>query len=252
MHARLVDQYAHHYHLIVSIFKGVSLFAGATALHSIFSNGATLNVKLNALAFWLASFTTIVITYDSIMVTTIISFVRPNAVDVVGPFLLGLGEFVQFTVLTFSNGADGSSASAAGQLSQIAWWPLVFALSTAAGWTIIRNYRRQFSESLEHAPPQLAEGYRWIRETARKDRLGAGLAAVLSLVPFAVLRWGWEDLREWQGLLGLVVFAGNIGTLRSYDIARHKLAEGFRPQRAPEPSASGQASPPLPTPDPPA
>jgi len=248
--ARLVDQYAHHYHLIVSIFKGVSLFAGATALHSIFIHGATLNVKLNALAFWLGSFTTIVITYDSIMVTTIISVVRPNAVDVVGPFLLGLGEFLQFTVLTVSDGGDGSRASAAGQLSQLSWWPLVFAFSTAAGWAIIRNYQRQLSWSLEHAPPQLAEGYRWIRETARRDLFGAGLAAVLMLVPFAALR-GWEDLREWQGVIGMVVFAGNIGTLRNYDIARRKLAEGFRLQPAGEPIAVDQVSPPLPAPDPP-
>ncbi len=119
LHARLIDQYAHHYHLIVSIFKGVSLFAAAAAVYSIFSDGATLGVKLNAIGFWLGSFATILVTYDAIMVSTIVTVARPNVVDVIGPFALGLGEFLQFTVLTFS-GSGAGDASATGQFSQIA------------------------------------------------------------------------------------------------------------------------------------
>lgn len=247
--ARLVDQYAHHYHLIVSIFKGVSLFAAAAAIHSIFSDGATLNVKLNALALWLGSFSTILVTYDAIMVTTIISVERPNVLDVVGPFLLGLGEFVQFTVLTLEGG-DSASATAAGQLSQIAWWPLVFACSTAAGWANAFNYSRHLSGMVAHAPPQLVETYRRFHQNSRRDLFWTAVPPVFLLVAFAVLRWVSEDLRMWQGVLGVIVLCGNSGALLNYEMARRTLWDALRPHPAGEAGAEAQASAALPVVDP--
>lgn len=229
LRSRLVDQYAHHYHLIVSIFKGVSLFAGATAVHSIFSNGATLNVKLNAAALWAGSFVTMLVTYDAIMVTTMIIVRRPNLIDVVGPFLLGLCEFLQFAVLTLPG---DSRTAATEQLSQIAWWPLLFALSTAVGCVNTVNYERRLPGLMGDAAPRLAEAYRRFHQNARRDVVATAVPTVVVLSVFLVLRWGPEDLREWQGVVGLIAAVGSSGALRNYELARRALWDAFPPSAA--------------------
>jgi hypothetical protein len=249
LHARLIDQYAHHYSLIISIFKGVSLFAGATAVHSIFSNGATLTVKLNALALWLGSFTTLLVTYDAIMVATMVTVARPNIADVILPFLLGLAEFVEFTVLTLQAGPDASGARVQMQLSQIAWWPLVFAFATATGLVNIVNHRRQLRTSVARAAPGLREAYRWYQRNVRSDQLMTSAITALMLVAFVVLRWGAPDLRKWQGVLGLMMCAGAAASLRNAELGRRKFTEAFAALPGEVPPAAA-AEPPLPVSEP--
>lgn len=249
LHARLVDQYADHYQQIIAIFKGVSLFAAAAALHSIFSEGATLGVKLNALGFWLGSFATMLVTYDSIMVTTIVTVARPNVLDVLAPFVLGLGEFLQFTVLTLSAGPAGLELLVEEQLSQIAWWPLVAALTGLAGCGLMANYERHLVVSMQHSPPQLDPGYRQLAKNLRSDKIVTLIFASLLLAALAVLRWGWPGLRRWEGIVGFLAFAGSTGSLWNYEVARRKFTDAFAapPVEAPAPAAEAT----VPAPDPP-
>lgn len=55
---RLTDQYAHHYHLLVSILKGVVLYAAATSILAIYAADTSTTVKTVATLYWVAGMCT--------------------------------------------------------------------------------------------------------------------------------------------------------------------------------------------------
>ena len=205
---------------------------------------------MNALGFWVGSFATLLVTYDAIMVAAIVTVARPNIADVIFPFVLGLVEFLQFTVLTLPAGSDGPGPLASAQLSQIAWWPFVFAFATAAGFVNIVNQRQQLQANIAKASPELVGVCRWYERNLRTDKVVTGAATTLMLIAFVVLRWGWPDLRKWGGALGLMMGAGAAGSLRNTELGRRKFTEAFAPVQRGDPPPAGEA--PLPRSDPPA
>jgi hypothetical protein len=98
----LVDEYRNHFHITVSIFKGITLGAAAYALLAILAANGTLDarVQFTALSFWCASFIGMMLTYDTLMLNSLITIAATNIVDLVIPFLYGITEFSLFPLLT--------------------------------------------------------------------------------------------------------------------------------------------------------
>lgn len=112
-----MDQYRNQFHITVSIFKGITLGAGAYALLAILAANGTLDarVQLTAIAFWTASFIATIVTYDGMMLQSIVTIAAPNVTDIMIPFFLGVSEFLLFPILApvLSNGNPSRSTPAA-------------------------------------------------------------------------------------------------------------------------------------------
>lgn len=225
-HDRLTDQYAHHYHLIVSIFKGVSLYSAAVSFLAIFASHEPDSVKFAAAALWVASLAAIMATYDGIMVTSIIASSPPNAVDLVAPFVMGLSEYVQFAVLIpLAPGPGGTEPSVAAQLEHITWWPLVFAVLAFTGSIDIANARAQMAKGLSRAPTDLQPLLEWYATSLRQSQISTMASSAAGLAAFLVLHFGPDGPRHWQAALAIAVFVGMVNGIVISERARRRIVE---------------------------
>jgi hypothetical protein len=223
-HDRLTDQYAHHYHLIVSIFKGVALGSAAVSFLAIVGSAEAAQAKVTALALWIASLAAIIATYDGIMITSILSNAPPNTVDLVAPFVMGLAEFMQFAVLTplAADSVRGEPIAAA-QLQHLTWWPLVFAVLTLTATVDIANAKSQMRRTVDRAPPELEPLIRWYMGSLRQSELSTGGCSAAMVVAFVALHFGPDRLGRWQAVVAGVTFVGMVNGILASERARHRI-----------------------------
>lgn len=233
LEARLADQYAHHYHLIVSILKGVVLYAAATSILSIHGSSTSGLVKTVATMYWVAGLAAMVTNYDGIMVGSLIITRPPNMVDVVMPFLLGVAEFAHFAVLMpLADNAVTGRVSQSAQLKHLVWWPMLFGLFTLIASIEITTSRRTLREDPAgmSMSPLLAELVRWYRASLVGGQRFTACVSVLLMAAFFVLRAGSETLREWQGVLAVIVLAGTCAGLIGTEQARRRIVATLSPR----------------------
>jgi hypothetical protein len=235
-HDRLSNQYAHHYHLIVSIFKGVALTSGAVALLGIVSSQEDAGVKLTALGLWVASLAAIITTYDGIMVASIVVTAPPNAVDLVAPFVMGLAEFTQFAVLVpIAAGASGPPPTSAAQYAHIAWWPLVFAVLCVTAFVDIGNSRNQIARNLGSAPADVQPLLAWYMANLRQSQVMTAVSGSGMLAAFAALRLGPPALSKGQLLVAAFVLFGMVKGIVGEERARHRIVTSVADRLDPVP-----------------
>jgi hypothetical protein len=230
---RLAGQFAHHYHLIVSIFKGIALYSASVALLAIPTAPVSGVVKATALLFWIAGFAGMIASYDGIMVGTIIHSGAPNATDLVAPFVMGVAEFIEFAVLVpLVATATTPLPSTAAQLEHLTWWPLVFGLYSLTAAVNIWNSDRSLDRELAEMAPDDRPVVTWYRRNLRKDKIGVPLAGTVLCAAWAALRFGLPGLgheglsaiREWQGLLGVAVLLAMVNAVANQERARRYFA----------------------------
>jgi hypothetical protein len=223
-HDRLTDQYAHHYHLIVSIFKGVALGSAAVSFLAIVGSAEPAQAKVTALALWVTSLAAIIATYDGIMITSILSNAPPNTVDLVAPFVMGLAEFMQFAVLTpLAADPVRGEPSAAAQLDHLTWWPLVFAVLTLTAAVDIANAKAQMRRTLHLAPRELQPLIHWYVGSLRQSQISIGICSAAMVVAFVALHFGPDRLGRWQAVVAGVTFVGMVNGILSSERARHRI-----------------------------
>lgn len=221
---RLTDQYAHHYHLIVSIFKGVALGSAAISFLAIVGSQEATLVKVTALALWLTSLAAMMATYDGIMVSSIMVTTPPNTIDLVAPFLMGLTEFMLFAVLMpLPADSGGVQPSAAAQLEHLTWWPLVFASLTLVATTDIANTKAQLTASAPQAPKQVQPLVYWYIGSLRHSWILTAICTVAVLVAFLGLRLGPDALHRWQGVMAVIVLFGMVNGILDSERARQRI-----------------------------
>lgn len=239
-HDRLSDQYAHHYHLIVSIFKGVSLYSAAVSFLAISASQEPGVAKVAAMALWVASLAAIMATYDGIMVTSIVASAPPNAVDLVAPFVMGLAEYVQFAVLIpLGPGPGGAEPSVAAQLEHITWWPLVFAVLALTGAIDIANARAQMAKGLSRAPAHLQPLLEWYAASLRQSQISTMASSGAALAAFLLLHFGPAGIRHWQAVLAVAVFVGMVNGIVISERARHRIVASVAAVVRRAPAAEG-------------
>jgi hypothetical protein len=230
-HDRLTNQYAHHYHLIVSIFKGVALTSGAIALLGIVSSPEQGTVKVTALGLWLASLAAIIASYDGIMVASIVVSAPPNGIDLVAPFVMGVAEFTQFAVLVpLAHDATGRPPTTAAQFAHLSWWPLVVAILGATACGGIANSRAQIRRSLGAVPADLRPLVRWYMDDLRDSEIITAVSGVCMLAAFTALRLAPAALQRWQLVIGGVVLFGMVTGIVSQERARHRIVTSVAPR----------------------
>ena len=240
--ARLENHFSSHYQLIVAIFKGVTLFNGVVALQAILSTHdgpSDLRWKWVALAFWVASFASIILTYDAILVATLIVTQEPNALDIVLPFIIGLMEFMQFSVLQPLTAEAGVVPSVAQQLEHLTWWPLTHALLATTASLVMMNTQRQLTANLGRLPGDMQVLFRSYKRGLRVDQAFVAVNAAILYLAFVALRNGLPGaerleslpdlatLREYQGLIGVTTLVGMAVGIRNQERARRHIADGL-------------------------
>jgi hypothetical protein len=228
---RLADQYAHHYHLLVSILKGVVLYAAATSILSIYGSHTAASVKTVATMFWAAGLISMVANYDGIMVGSLIITRPPNIVDVVMPFFLGVAEYSHFAVLSpLSDDGVSGAASTSAQLSHLTWWPLLFGIFTLIACIEITASKRASLESAR-MNPDTADLHHLYRDSLTGGQRFTAVCSTLLFVGFVVLRTGLpgdvgpalDTLRRWQGVLAVIVTFGSVAGLLGTEAVRRRI-----------------------------
>jgi hypothetical protein len=239
LRTHLAEERRNHLHITVSIFKGITLGAAAYALLAILAaNGvADTRVQLTALIFWVASFVAVIVTYDSAMLSSLITITAPNAVDLVVPFLFGITEFSLFPILVPVVLTAGQTRSTSADLTHLAWWPLGFSLLVLIGSLDLINSQNALTATMKELPPHLQPFILRVRSLLRKNQYATLGSLVFYLSAFLVLRFGLPhigsvdrvaspaELRQWEGVLGLFVIANNSFGIWSIEQTRRELAK---------------------------
>lgn len=228
---RLLDQYEHHYHLLVSILKGIVLYAASTSILAIYTTDQPAIVRTVATMYWVAGVISMIANYDGIMVGSLIITRPPNMIDVVMPFLLGVAEFSHFAVLAPLPGDPVTGPlPASAQLSHLAWWPLIFGLFTLIACIEITTSRRGSLDEATRMSSDMAELNRWYAGSLVGGQRFTALCSALLLLAFVALRTGLpgplpglETLRRWQGGLAVIVSFGSIVGLVASEQARRRI-----------------------------
>ncbi len=227
--ARVADQYAHHYHLIVSILKGVVLYAAATSILAIYAADTATSVKTVATLYWVAGLVSMIANYDGIMVGSLVITRPPNITDVVMPFLLGVAEYSHFAILMPVAGPEATSA----QLAHLAWWPLLMATFTFIACIEITATKRATLESSRMAP-EMAELHGWYRDSLTGGQRFTALSSFVLFLAFVALRTGLpgdlvalDTLRRWQGVLAVLVAMGSVAGLLATEQVRRRIDAGL-------------------------
>lgn len=222
---KLTDQYAHHYHLLVSILKGVVLYAAATSILAIYASDTSTTVKEVATMYWVAGLVSMVANYDGIMVGSLIITRPPNIVDVVMPFLLGVAEYSHFAILA----PVAETRSTSVQLAHLTWWPLLFGLFTFIACIEITASKRASLES-SRMTPDIKELHRWYQASLTGGQRFTAINSVLLFTSFLVLRRGLpgdfiglDTLRRWQGGLAVLVAFGSVAGLMATEQVRRRI-----------------------------
>ena len=242
LRSRLRDHFSSHYQIIVAIFKGVTLFNGVTVLADILATDhrpGGAGWKWVALAFWLASFVSIILTYDAMLVSTIVSTELPNAIDIIMPFIFGLLEFMQFSVLQPLPGTEAGGVSSAQQLEHLTWWPLVHALLLTSASLLVGNKQGQLTRNIRTLPGDLKATITEYKHNMKQDQLRLVIVAVWFYISFLALRGGLAEvpglgrldvgtLREYQGVLGLGACVGMTVGIATQRRAQRQIARSLR------------------------
>jgi len=226
---RLTDQYAHHYHLLVSILKGVVLYAAATSILAIYAAETSTTVKTVATMYWVAGLVSMVANYDGIMVGSLIITRPPNLTDVVMPFLLGVAEYSHFAILAPAAGNQSTKA----QLAHLAWWPLLFGAFTLIACIEITASKRA-SEASSRSAPDMIDLHDMYRESLKGGQIFTAVSATVLILSSLALRAGvpghllaLNTLRHWQGVLALLVTFGSVAGLLATEQVRRKIDDSL-------------------------
>lgn len=239
---RLNSQYASHYHLIVSIFKGVALSGAGLSFLAILASQEATGVKATALAIWVTGLAAIIATYNGIMVVSIVVNTPPNVIDLVTPFVMGLAEFVQFGVLMpRAAPANGVEPGTAAQLQHLTWWPLVFAALMLSACVGISNSKVQMHRAVATAPAGIKPLLRWYVRSLTQSQMSTGVMSVVMTVGFLVFHYGAAGLRHWQAVLAAVGLFGMVNGIVATEQVRHRIAASVDPV-APRPPAVAEVA----------
>jgi hypothetical protein len=222
---RLTDQYAHHYHLIVSVFKGLPLSVGGFALLAIFATQGPGTVKLATLTLWVASVLVIIATYEGIMVSSIMVDAPPNSVDVMIPFVLGLAEYALFAVLSPLGSDPGRGVpSRAAQLEHLTWWPLVFAVVAVTAGAGIANSKRRIRTTVQTTSQGVGALLQSYAAALARDQARTVLSGLGMVLVFALLHFVSVPLRSWIGAVGALVALAMVTGIASQERIRSSIA----------------------------
>ena len=235
--SRLADQYVHHYHLLVSILKGIVLYAAATAILALYTTDQPASVRIVATMYWVAGVVSMVANYDGIMVGSLIITRPPNMVDVVMPFLLGIAEYSHFAVLTpLPYDPVNGAVSEAEQLSHLTWWPLIFGIFTLIAFIEISASRRGSLDEATRLDPEMAELNRWYAGSLVGGQRFTAISATMLFVAFVALRTGLpggpslDTLRHWQWVLAVIVTFGSVMGVLASEQARRRIVASVVPR----------------------
>jgi hypothetical protein len=237
----LAEERRNHLHITVSIFKGITLGAAAYGLLGILSANGTLDtrVQVTALVFWLASFLAMIVTYDGMMLSSLLAITAPNAIDLFIPFLLAITEFSLFPILVPVSLSGVLTRSSAAALAHLAWWPLGLAIFILVGSLDLINSQAALTATMEELPPDIQPFLHRVRSLLRKNQYATAGSLALYIAVFLVLRFGVPhigilnrlpsaaQLRKWEGVLGLFVIANNVFGIWTIEQTRHELAEAL-------------------------
>jgi len=242
LRGHVIDQYQHHLHLTISIFKGITIGAAAYSFLGILASGRTIGdlAEWTAISFWAASFFMVISSYDGMMVNSLVAVTPPNVLDIILPFVLCIGEFVMFPILNpqFS-GLVTPGLTPTGALRSLAWWPLAATCLTAVGLVFMANTQGSLTRSIDELPPEFHAFLRWFKAEIRKNQVGSAIGGCVSFVLFLAFRYGaphvWlldrlpsaAHLRRWEALLGPVLMIGAISGIFSEERVRHRFAAVF-------------------------
>ena len=223
---RLTSQYASHYHLIVSIFKGVALSSAGISFLAIVASQEPTSVKATALAIWLTGVAAIIATYNGIMVVSIIVSTPPNAIDLVTPFVMGLAEFMQFAVLIpRSASVTGVERDATSQLEHLTWWPLVFAALMLSACIGISNSKGHLRKTAAAAPPDVQPLLRWYMGSLTQSQTSTAITTAVMGAAFVALHDGPSSLLHWQGVLAGIGLFGMVNGIVATERARQRMVD---------------------------
>ena len=201
---RLREYVANHYLMLISVIKGVVLYAAGYTLLAIVKNPANVVPRL---ALWLASLAGALfyVTWARGMVLTNEKY---NLGDAIWPLAMGIVEILLFAILAPDNA------------SPLFWWNwyLIFAAHSFCAFLLIGNRLRQTdaiadydgslkSESGKSMQDLAVEYEGWVENDHRVTR---GFC-IVGVVVWAVMRWvvlpRWQSAIQGQALLGLIAFA---------------------------------------------
>jgi hypothetical protein len=238
LRVHLAEERRNHLHITVSIFKGMTLGAAAYALLAILNATGTLapRVTLTSLIFWAASFLVIIVTYDAMMLSSLITMTSSNGIDLVIPFVYGIIEFSLFPILAPVLLPSGLNRSSAAALTHLSWWPLAIAFVVAIGSLDLMNSQTALTATVSELPPHLQSFILGVKSLLRKNQAATAGSLVFYLAAFFALRFGLPHLgaldgqataarlRPWEGILGLFVIANNVFGIWSIEQTRKALA----------------------------
>ena len=201
---RLREYVANHYLMLISVIKGVVLYAAAYALLAAFRDPATLVPRL---ALWLASFAGALISYVTWARGVVMTNEKYNLGDAVWPLAMGVAEILPFAILMPDNGP------------RFWWnWYLVLAVHSFCAFLLTGNRLRQtdviadYNGSLKNASNEsmqdLAMEYKgWVE----RDHRITLIISVIATIVWALMRWvvlpRWQWAIQAQAVLGLIAFA---------------------------------------------
>jgi hypothetical protein len=113
-----------HYLTLVSILKGVSVAAAVLALGQLASSSESSPSLFVALVYVVTSMGAIILTYEAVLVGTLLLHWRPIVLDVISPFTVGLLEALLFAHIA----AISWSGRTAQDLDALSNWCGYFAL----------------------------------------------------------------------------------------------------------------------------
>jgi hypothetical protein len=206
-----------HYLTLVSILKGVSIAAAVVAISRLAAASGDGESLCVAAIYVATSFLAIVLTYEAILVGTLLLHWRPVMLDVISPFGVGLLEALLFAYIA----SVSWSGSASQQLTTLADWLIYFSLwALACGVNILVVWRRVGRAGFDGSLATHVRVYR--KGLVRGDFVAASLTAVVAVVIWTLIRTGTVSAHV-QIYVAPALLLSVIGGIRSQEVARRRL-----------------------------
>jgi len=204
---RLTNHLALSYMTLISVMKSVILANAAYSIFLIISNG---NLNMTTATFWLASFLSMILIYQTFTTGVIIIAWIPTVKDTLLPFAVGVTEFLMFSVLTDPN--------------MLVHWHLVFSLfSIAAFFTVWNVIRETNLASYDKSLYSLVNEYLSFQKT---DCIMAFLSAIVWLIIWIVLQ-NFSGLQQYQWVSGAAAVAIMLIVIYRSEKDRQLIARGI-------------------------
>lgn len=216
---RMKSNVSTNYMTLYSVMKSVTIALAGIVLTSFVANKAW---EVDRFLFWIASFLATILTYNAVVIGSIVEYWMPSWKDVLFPFVLAVVEIMLFNILQVNPQVRDIRISA---------WYLVFSLFAFTASLILHNVVSKLDT--ENYAPDLKYIIKEYRRGQIKNQRKSFIIGAGSLVVFVVSRsinhWvNWEQESIYYGVKIRWIVAGTgiaaclcmIGALNDHETER--------------------------------